>query len=117
MVALGASALGNPPVRAHEMVATAYTAGEESTGKGPNHPAYGVTASGTRATEGRTVAVDPDVIPLGTWVYIEGLGLRQAEDTGGAIRGNRLDLFLNDLDAAVEFGVRPVRLWMLGPLL
>jgi len=64
-------------------IATAYTAGPESTGKYPGHPAYGITKSGQPVVEGRTIAVDPTVIPLGTWVYIEHIGLRRAEDTGG----------------------------------
>ena len=50
------------------------------------------TATGTRPTEGRTIAVDPKVIPLGSRVWIEGLGWRIAEDTGGAIRGNKIDV-------------------------
>lgn len=53
-------------------------------------PPY-TTASGTEVTPNRTIAVDPDVIPLGTWVVIDGL-LYCAEDTGGAIKGNRIDI-------------------------
>ncbi|GAA3402728.1 3D domain-containing protein [Paenibacillus hodogayensis] len=85
---------------------TAYTAGKESTGKTPSHPAYGITRSGSKAEEGRTVAVDPSIIPLGSTVLIEGIGLRTAEDTGSAIKGARIDIYMNDLNEAVEFGVK-----------
>ena len=85
---------------------TAYTAGPESTGKTPSHPQYGITFSGKKATEGRTIAVDPKVIPLGTTVYIEGIGYRTAEDTGSAIKGNRIDVFMNDVKEALKFGVK-----------
>jgi len=85
---------------------TAYTAGPESTGKTPSHPQYGITFSGKKATEGRTIAVDPKVIPLGTTVYIEGIGYRTAEDTGPAIKGNRIDVFMNDVKEALKFGVK-----------
>ena len=58
------------------------------------------TATGTRPTEGRTIAVDPRVIPYGTPVWVEGFGWRLAEDTGGAIRGNRVDImFASRADA------------------
>ncbi|HHV43335.1 MAG TPA: hypothetical protein GXX57_01530 [Firmicutes bacterium] len=95
------------------MNATAYTAGFESTGKWPGHPAYGLTFTGTRATEGRTIAVDPAVIPLGSWVYIEGYGLYHAEDTGGAIKGNRVDIFMEDYDRAISFGIQEVKVYLL----
>jgi 3D (Asp-Asp-Asp) domain-containing protein len=85
---------------------TAYTAGFESTGKKASHPMYGITYSGAKAKEGRTIAVDPAVIPLGSTVFIEGIGIRKAEDIGSAIRGSRIDVFMNDLGQAQEFGVK-----------
>ncbi|WP_159882880.1 3D domain-containing protein [Paenibacillus puerhi] len=85
---------------------TAYTAGYESTGKTPSHPQYGITYSGSKAEEGRTIAVDPKIIPIGTTVFIDGIGLRKAEDIGSAIRGSRIDVFMKDVSEALEFGVK-----------
>jgi 3D (Asp-Asp-Asp) domain-containing protein len=85
---------------------TAYTAGYESTGKHPGDPGYGVTASGKYVKEHQTIAVDPSVIPIGSKVYIEGIGVRIAEDTGGAIIGNRIDVYMSDLSAAIQFGYK-----------
>lgn len=85
---------------------TAYSAGVSHTGKDTNHPLYAVTASGRRAQEGRTVAVDPNVIPLGAWMYIEGIGYRRAEDTGGAVKGNKIDVYFESDQAARNFGMR-----------
>jgi 3D (Asp-Asp-Asp) domain-containing protein len=94
---------------------TAYTAGIESTGKTPSHPAYGITYSGYQAMEGRTIAVDPSIIPLGTTVYIDGIGVRTAEDTGSAIRGSRIDVFMDDVGEARQFGVKKnVKVYVLG---
>lgn len=85
---------------------TAYTAGYESTGKHPGDPGYGITASGKVVRDHQTIAVDPSVIPLGTKVYIEGIGVRVAEDTGGAIVGNRIDVYMSDLPTAIQFGYK-----------
>jgi 3D (Asp-Asp-Asp) domain-containing protein len=85
---------------------TAYTAGPESTGKNPGDPGYGITYSGKHAAEGRTIAVDPNLIPIGSKVYIEGIGLRIAEDTGGAVKGQHIDVFFNDIRTAIDFGVQ-----------
>ncbi|MCM3268135.1 3D domain-containing protein [Paenibacillus elgii] len=85
---------------------TAYTAGVESTGKKPSHPEYGITYSGNKAEEGRTIAVDPSVIPMGSTVFIDGIGVRKAEDIGSAIRGTRIDLFMDDVKQARDFGVK-----------
>lgn len=94
---------------------TAYTAGAESTGKTSSHSAYGITYSGSKAEEGRTIAVDPAVIPIGSTVFIDGIGIRKAEDTGSAVRGARIDVFMNDLDQAIHFGVkRNVKVYVLS---
>ena len=76
------------------------------------------TAMGTRARVG-AVAVDPRVIPLGSKLYIESMdgfasyGYATAEDTGGAIKGNRIDLFYNSNAEANRFGRRNVKVYVL----
>lgn len=77
---------------------TAYCACEECCGK-----TDGITATGTKATAGRTIAVDPDIIPYGTEVIIGGHSYI-AEDCGGAIKGNRIDIYFNSHDEALEYG-------------
>ena len=64
------------------------------------------TATGTIPATGRTVAVDPHVIPLGSKIHIEGVGERIAEDTGGKIKGKKLDLFLPSAKECRQFGVQ-----------
>ena len=65
----------------------------------------GSTASGAD-TSTSTVAVDPSVIPLGTTIYIQGVGSRVAQDTGGAIVGNRLDLWEPTYADCMDWGVQ-----------
>jgi len=72
----------------------------------------GITASGIRARYG-VVAVDPRVIPLGTRLYIPGYGLAIAADTGGAIKGNKIDLCMEDAGAAWRFGRRMMKVYIL----
>ena len=74
---------------------------------------HGITASGLAARHG-IVAVDPNVIPLGTRLYVPGYGLALAADTGGAIIGNRIDLCVEDHDAAWGFGRRMVKVYVLA---
>ena len=74
--------------------------------------AEGITAMGIPATYG-IVAVDPDIIPLGTRVYIPGYGEALAADTGGAIYGYRIDLCMEDYWQAMDFGRRTVTVFVL----
>lgn len=99
-------------VKAMEMVATAYDATFASTGKHPDHPQYGITRSGLRVRPG-IVAVDPKVIPLGTWLYVEGYGEALAADTGGAIKGNRIDLYFESPDDVAKYGKRKIKVYIL----
>ncbi|MPM89146.1 hypothetical protein SDC9_136254 [bioreactor metagenome] len=74
--------------------------------------AEGLTATGIPARRG-IVAVDPDIIPLGTRVYIPGYGVGLAADTGGAIIGNKIDLCMESSSEAWRFGRRDVKVYIL----
>lgn len=83
--------------------ATAYTAG--------CYGCSGITATGVNLNENpnaKIIAVDPSVIPLGSKVYVEGYGYATAADTGGAIKGNKIDIHVPTKDAAYAWGVRTV---------
>lgn len=76
------------------------------------------TYTGNRTATGKTptvgmVAVDPNLIPLGTRLYIEGYGYAVAADTGGSIKGNRVDLFMEDRSQCLNWGRRTVKLYIL----
>lgn len=86
---------------ARYMVASAYTYTGRRTATG-QQPAVGM------------VAVDPSVIPLGTRLYIEGYGYAVAADTGGSIRGNQLDLFMEDRSQCLKWGRRTVKVYILN---
>ena len=90
--------------RAIVMEASAYLAGD---GDG-----YGITATGVPAVRG-IAAVDPDVIPLGTRLFIPGYGEAVAADTGGAIVGNRIDLVMDSYGEAMDFGRQDVTVYVL----
>jgi len=86
------------------VVATGYTQYDEGCNS--------TTATGAAAVRG-VIAVDPSVIPLGTKLYIPGYGVATAEDTGGAIDGNRIDLCYNSVDEAFAWGRRTVTVYIL----
>ncbi|MDP4106355.1 MAG: LysM peptidoglycan-binding domain-containing protein [Bacillota bacterium] len=89
--------------------ATAYTASCDG--------CSGVTATGINIKENpneKVIAVDPSVIPLGSKVYVEGVGEATAADTGGAIKGNRIDVFIPSEQAAINFGVKQLKVTILN---
>jgi len=69
-----------------------------------------VMASGARTADhiDSAIAVDPEVIPLGSRVWIQGIGWRTALDTGGAIRGKKIDIAMRSFDEAVQYGRKQV---------
>ncbi len=91
--------------------------GVAATAYSSEQPGIGTrTATGTTVAEGRTIAVDPNVIPLGWWVYIEGYGYRKAEDTGSAIKGKKIDMYYDSLGAALNFGRKSgLTIYVIGP--
>jgi 3D (Asp-Asp-Asp) domain-containing protein len=91
-----------------EVSATGYTAGKES-----NPDGNGYTYTGMKAVRG-IVAVDPNVIPLYSRLYIPGYGEAIAADTGGAIKGNKIDLCFDSLAEALDWGRRPVTVYIIG---
>ncbi|HZJ76643.1 MAG TPA: 3D domain-containing protein, partial [Oscillospiraceae bacterium] len=100
------------------MTATAYDLSFQSTGRKPGDKYYGLTASGTKIRPG-VAAVDPNVIPLGTKLYVESLdgtpdyGYASAEDKGGAIKGNKIDLYIKSAQDVRKFGRRKVKVYIL----
>jgi 3D (Asp-Asp-Asp) domain-containing protein len=82
-----------------KMKATAYSGG-------------GYCANGKKCKVGR-VAVDPRVIPLGTWLYVKGYGFCQACDTGGAIKGKRIDLYFKTEAKCNRYGVQKTKVYVL----
>lgn len=89
---------------ARTVEASAYTLAEGS--------GTGLTSTGVVPYHG-IVAVDPDVIPYGTRMYIPGYGFAVAGDCGGAINGNRIDLYMDDYGDAIAWGRRQVTMYIL----
>lgn len=73
----------------------------------------GITSTGTQVTAGRTIAVDPTVIPYGSKVYIEGYGWRTAEDCGGAVKNKQIDIAVETHSDALSMGVSVGGVWIL----
>ena len=92
------------PKKTMTVVATAYCSCVSCCGKSD-----GITASGVKAKANHTIAVDRSVIPLGTHVLYNGTEY-VAEDTGGAIKGNRIDIFFDNHSDALNWGRRTIEI-------
>lgn len=102
-------------VKEMNVLASAYSQSDEE------ETADGITYIETRVRDKHTIAVDPNVIPLGSIVYIESDsplvgGFYVAEDIGSVIKGNRIDIFMSDKNKCFEFGKRNVKVTILKPV-
>ncbi len=86
-----------------QVIATGYTPGDPG--------CTGITYTGTKAARG-TIAVDPSVIPFGTKLYIPGYGYGVAADTGGAIKGNKIDLCYDTRTEALNWGIKNITVYV-----
>ena len=108
--AVNSSTLPGSPqqyARIIDMTATAYGPGPLDNGKWGD-----LTYMGGKVRKG-VAAVDPTVIPMGTRLWIEGYGEAIAEDQGSAIKGNRIDLAFNNRSEALDYGIQPVKVYVL----
>ena len=96
-----------PPAKTMTVVATAYCPCVKCCGKND-----GITASGVKAKANHTIAVDRKVIPLGTRIIYNDIEYI-AEDTGGAIKGNRIDIYFDNHSDALEFGRQTIEIEVL----
>nr|WP_170226531.1 3D domain-containing protein [Cerasibacillus quisquiliarum] len=98
------------------VIATGYTAGYESTGKNPGHPEYGITFSGVKVKRDlySTIAADLSIYPIGTIMYIPDYGYGVVADKGGAIKGNKIDLYYETVeDVYKQWGKREVDVYII----
>ena len=119
------------PENTQTFTATAYDLSVQSCGKPIGHPQYGITSNGTNIAgktreQAMSIAVDPNVIPLGSQVkitfpepYTHFNGVYTANDTGGGIKGKKIDIFMGDFgsnnphQSVWDFGVREVEVQVL----
>ncbi len=102
-----------PPAHANEYTVTAYAPLDPAAVRGMCYSGDPhITASGKRTDTKRTVAA-PRHIPFGTWLFIEGVGLRRVDDRGGRIKGKRIDLCLPTRREALRWGRRKARVFFL----
>ena len=92
-----------------EFSATAYCGCASCNGVWAGSPA----ANGEKLTNDLTIAVDPRVIPLGSYLIIEGVGIRKAQDTGSAIKGKDIDVYVSSHSKCSDFGRRSLKVWII----
>lgn len=106
-------------VKIENVTMTHYCICKKCCGKSPDNPAYGITASGRKATPYVSVAVDPDVIPLGSDVLVDygdgDIKYYRADDTGGAVKGDHIDLCVKSHQEALQLGIRTATVWVVAP--
>jgi 3D (Asp-Asp-Asp) domain-containing protein len=98
------------------VIATGYTAGVESTGKDPGHHEYGITYSGVEVRRDlySTIAADLKIFPIGTILFIPGYGYGVVADKGGAIKGNKIDLYFETVDDVYnKWGKKEVKVYII----
>lgn len=98
-----------------QVTATGYTAYYESTGKHPGHPGFGITYSGVKVKRDlySTVAADLNVFPIGTIIFVPEYGYGVVADKGGAIKGNKVDLYFETVDDVYnEWGKRTIDVYI-----
>lgn len=112
-------ALLSNAVKIENVTMTHYCICRKCCGKSPDDPGYGITASGRKATPYVSVAVDPDVIPLGSDVLVDygdgDIKYYRADDTGGAVKGDHIDLCVGSHQEALQLGIRTATVWVVAP--
>ncbi len=97
-----------------QVTSTAYTNDPAENGYKPGQHVYTKMGDDLTANPNlKVIAVDPSVIPLGSKVYVEGYGIAEARDTGGAIRGNKIDVFIPSKQEASNWGRKTVKIYVL----
>lgn len=104
---VGSATLPEHYLKIYNMVATSYSPTFAETDSNP-----WMTASGLKSGFG-VVAVDPKVIPFGSLLYVEGYGYAVAGDTGGAIKGERIDVFFYSMSQSNKWGIKNVKVYLL----
>jgi len=105
---LNASSGSFSPIQVITMVATGYDGCYKC-----NYPYYGRPSYIGIPLKRGIVAVDPSIIPMGARIYVEGYGEAIAADQGEAIKGNRIDLFFDSHQEALDWGIRTVEVSIL----
>jgi 3D (Asp-Asp-Asp) domain-containing protein len=110
---------GNEKAEPLQMRVTAYDLSYQSCKKNPDHPEYGITASGVKVKEHHTIAAGPE-LPFGTKVFIPALadkpngGVFTVEDRGSAIKENCLDIYMPSNKECMDFGVKELEVYILN---
>lgn len=99
-----------------EATATAYCSCEICCGEWALNRPDGIvyTASGAEAVQGVTIAADWSIYPPGTVLFVEGLGEMVVQDRGGAIQGQKIDVYFESHDDALQFGRQNVRFYIVN---